>query len=157
MSFFGGKPTPSNFYGSEVRDPERWNIGPIRLSVDDTWEQGISYVVEDFYWGASPVSFGPGYGGVPYEARAFEIQCANGPTVRTGECLWSATRSWTGTGVSRWTVKDAPSNFDMYGYMPVAGEDYSLPEKSGRLDVKCGEYVLGSAYLGGFASRLPSS
>lgn len=74
-----------------------------------------------------PVSFGPGYGGAPYEAYALEIQCANGPAVRTPDCLEYGTRTWTGTGVSRWTVKDAPPNFDMYGKMPVAGEDYSLP------------------------------
>lgn len=89
--YFGyGYPTPSQFYGSDVVNPGRWNLSAV-LSVDiGDMSEGIEDIQDArdlAYYNTLSVRFDNRYGkGQPYQAYALYIWCANGPLVHTIDC-----------------------------------------------------------------------
>lgn len=159
-SYYGQTPTPSNIYGTEVQQPSRWNIDGVKLSVDEGFIEGIESIsISPDYWfwrTIVRVKFGDNFTGSYYEAVPIIVECSYGPDANTKDCDSRGIYSWTGYDQADWKFKDPPSNFEMYGKMPVAGEDYSLPALSGSLQLKAGDYVLGSTDVQQFAQNLPS-
>jgi hypothetical protein len=148
-SYFGqSNPRPSQFYGSEVNNPGRWNLSA-ELSVDiGDMSQGI-FDIQDArnlaYYNTLSVMFRGNTLAMPtYEAYALYIWCVNGPEVHTIDCQ-QGTYRWTQRSTVGWKLADGESEkVEYYAKEPEAGVDYDLPELSGQLTIEVGQQVLGA-------------
>lgn len=150
----GSWPTEANYYGEEVKNPQRWTIPSTTISVD-TLESGtptdhVAYELTTFY-----VSFAEGLDiPPPYECVGIDMY-----SNRTGIHFYTS-RATTGninqdaTAQSSWKLIDPP-NLEYCGQTPVEGEDFELPEINREFNIKAGTYVLGQAELQSLQSSLP--
>lgn len=148
-SYFGqSNPRPSQFFGSEVNNPGRWNLSAV-LSVDiGDMSQGI-FDIQDArdlaYYNTLSVMFKGNTVAMPtYEAYALYIWCANGPEVHTIDCQ-QGTYRWTQQSTVGWKFADGEAEkVEYYAKEPEADVDYSLPELSGHLTIEFGQQVIGA-------------